>query len=79
MASLFEYSHALVRPISSEFVKALSMKPPEPPVDEKLASTQHDAYVDLLRSLVTSVIEVCVFSITPALLLPGIPYLERSF
>lgn len=55
------------------------MKPPEPPVDEKLASTQHDAYVDLLRSLVTSVIEVCVFSITPALLLPGIPYLERSF
>lgn len=59
MSSVFDVKYALVRPLSSEFERALSQETPETPVDLKLARSQHEAYVDLLRRLLTSVIEVC--------------------
>jgi hypothetical protein len=58
MDSIFNPSLALVRPLSSSFEKALSMEKPASPIDFALATKQHEAYVDLLRSLLSSVIEV---------------------
>lgn len=58
MSSFFEVSHVLVRPLSAAFDQAMALETPENPVDTELALKQHEAYVDLLRSLASSVIEV---------------------
>jgi len=55
------YTHAVVRPISSQFFNALRKDEPESPINVQLAIQQHEAYVALLKQYVKNVIEVCIY------------------
>jgi hypothetical protein len=55
---MFDYTHAVVRGMPDSFLNALVMHPPTVPMDLERAKAQKVAYVDLLRSLVPTVVEV---------------------
>lgn len=50
--------HALVRGLAGSFADAITGEPLEEPIDLELARQQHDSYVEVLKSLVSSVTEL---------------------
>jgi len=52
------YRYALVRDLSSSFENSLKLNPPPIPIDLSLAKQQHEAYIQLLETLVQDVIRV---------------------
>lgn len=59
--SLITQTHkmrALVRGLAASFADALTMEPLKEPINLQLARQQHQAYVELLRRLVSSITEV---------------------
>lgn len=52
------YTHAIVRGLSPQFENSLKQNLPEIPIDVELAYHQHQAYVQLIQSLVPNVISI---------------------
>lgn len=63
--NIYDYSHALVRPMPSSFVDGLKMSAPGIPIDLHKAESQHRGYDSLLRQLVGQVIEVSADNAQP--------------
>jgi hypothetical protein len=53
---MFQYNCAIVRHLSSEFEKSLSLEIPAEPINVENAKNQHDKYESTLKSIVPRVI-----------------------
>ena len=58
MPAWFDYTHAFIRGLPASFPDSLKLHPPSVPIDMALAAAQHEAYAQLVRSLVPHVIQV---------------------
>lgn len=86
MSSLYGHTHALVRGLASTFLDSLKLEPPPEPIDIAKAEEQHEAYNQLIKALVPSVIHVpaddahpdCVFIEDAILIIDGTAVACRS-
>jgi len=56
--AMFRYNVAVVRAMSSNFLSSLKMDDPKEPIDLSLAKAQHQAYNNVIKSLLPRVIEL---------------------